>query len=163
MVRAMVHSVKHYAQVTFSTAGTGATAVFTPITAVASASANTNTEVVEGARIKAIYMEMWLVADAVDNFFTAIVAKLPGGVGNITNADLVSLFDYDNKKNVFYTTQGLAPQESASNPIPIYKGWIKIPKGKQRFGLGDRLQFGIASRGADNIHFCGFFLYKEYT
>ncbi len=163
MVRPMVHSTKHYAQLTFSTAATGATAIFSPVISVTRTAANASIEVAEGSTVKAIYMELWVIADAVDQFFTIILAKLPGGVGNIIQADMVDLFAYDNKKNIFYSSQGLTPQESSSNPIPVYRGWLKIPKSKQRFGLGDRIQLAVASRGTDNTHFCGLFIYKEYS
>jgi len=43
------------------------------------------------------------------------------------------------------------------------RGWYKIPKTKQRFGLGDRLVLQIASQGTDALDFCGFATYKEYT
>ncbi len=163
MVRAMVHSTKHYFQQTLTSVGTASTVVVTPISAVAVSSKNLNFEVEEGSTVKAIYMEMWLLGQTNNQFFTAIVAKLPGGVGNIVQADMVDLFGFDNKKNILYTTQGLAPNDGVGQPINIFRGWIKIPKGKQRFGFGDRIQFAISSRGDGTIDFCGFFVYKEYT
>ncbi len=163
MVRPMVHSVKHYAQVTLSTATTAATAVFTVIDSVTSTAANTSVEVKEGSTIKAVYMEIWQQGSVSDQFFTCVLAKLPGGVGNVLQADLVNLFAYDNKKNILYTSQGLAANDGTTGPLPIYKGWIKIPKSKQRFGLGDRLQFALSSRGSADVDFCGIFIYKEYS
>ncbi len=163
MVRAMVHSVKHYVQVTLTSALTGATAFVAVADALNRPSVNLASEVNEGSSIKAVYMEIWAIGTTADQFFTAILAKLPGGVSNIANSQMVNLFAYDNKKNVLYTTQGLASNDGIAAPIPIYKGWIKIPKSKQRFGLRDKLQFALASRGDATIKFCGFFLYKEYT
>jgi len=163
MVRAMVHSTKHYAQMTFTPVTAASTVVFTVADAVNRVSANTSVEVAEGSTIKAVYCEVWAVHSAVDGFFTAAIAKLPGGVGNILQADLVDLFAYDNKKNILFTSQGLSPQESTQGPLPIYRGWIKIPKSKQRFGLGDRFQFALSNRGTDTTNMCGIFIYKEYS
>ncbi len=163
MVRAMVHSKKHVVQLTFSTATGGATTIFTAFRAVERTVANASTEVMEGSTVKAVYVELWAVATAVDQFHTIILSKLPGGVGNITNANMAALDSYNNKKNVFYTSQGLTPQESTQGPLAVLRGWIKIPKTKQRFGLGDALQLAVASRGASDINFCGLFVFKEYS
>ncbi len=106
---------------------------------------------------------MWTIGSVSDQFFTAVFAKLPSGTANISNADITNLFGYDNKKNIFYTTQGLASNDGIAGPHLLYKGWIKIPRSKQRFGLGDKLQFALASRGSGTITWCGLALYKEYT
>ncbi len=108
MVRAMVHSTKHYVQITLSTAATVSSNNETLAIAVERQTANTASEVEEGSTIKAVYFEMWAIGGSADEFFTAIVAKYPGGVAAITFAQLSSLFTWPNKKNIFYTTQGLA-------------------------------------------------------
>jgi len=43
----------------------------------------------------------------------------------------------------------------------MYKGWIKIPKSKQRMGLGDRIVVQTFAQALDMID-CGFETYKEY-
>ncbi len=163
MVRPMVHSTKHYVQTTLSTVTTGNTAFVNYATAVTRTVANLGNEVAEGSTIKAIYWEMWVIGSVSNQFFTAIIAKIPGGGANIVQADMVDLFSYDNKKNILYTTQGLASNDGIAGPVAIYRGWIKIPKSKQRWGLGDKFQFAISSRGSDDIIFCGFATYKEYS
>ncbi len=163
MVRPMVHSTKHYVQMTLTTVGTGATVAISIVDSVAVALVNQPFEVTEGNTVKAVYAEIWVIGSVSNQFFTACVAKLPGGVGNLVNANLVNLHDYENKKNILYTTQGLASNDGIAGPVAIYRGWIKIPKSKQRFGLGDQLQFALASRGSDDMIMCGFFTYKEYS
>jgi len=163
MVRPQVHSTKHVIQVTLNTVLTGATVGVNLANAVNRQSANLAEEVEEGCTIKAVWLELWLLGSSNNQFFTMILAKLVGGQGNILNADMVDLFNYDNKKNILYTTQGLLPNDGIAQPINVYKGWIKIPKGKQRFGLGDRIQIAVASRGDASTFFCGLGLYKEYT
>ncbi len=162
-MRAPIHSTKHYVQMTLSTVTTGTT-LLTPIAvSVAVVNKNVGTEVEEGALVKAVYVEMWCIGTTADQFYTATVEKAVSGELGPTNTELTNLFAYVNKKNIFYTSQGLTGNDGISIPLPIYKGWIKIPKSKQRFGLGDRLVFAIASRGDASLTLCGFFTYKEYT
>ncbi len=163
MVRPVVHSTKHYHQITLSTVLTVARNNEILASAVALQDANTSNEVVEGAIIKAVYFEMWLIGGSADEFFTCIISKNPSGHGPPSFTEMTQLFTWDNKKNILFTAQGLASNDGVGNPIPVYRGWIKIPKSKQRFGLGDSLAFTIASRGADKITYCGFATYKEYT
>ncbi len=160
-MRPRVKTKKHFVQVTLSTATTGTTNVELFLSSVETTLANTNVEVAEGSIVTAFYAEIWAIGSVSDQFFTAIICKLPGGVGNVLQADLVDLNSYDNKKNIFYTTQGLASNDGIAGPYPLVKGWFKVPKSKQRFVLGDKLQFAISSRGSATITYCGFFMYKE--
>ncbi len=160
-MRPRVTTRKHFVQKTLTTVATVSTDVTTFLQAVNPTLANLNIEVKEGAVVSAFYVEMWVIGSVTNQFFTAVIAKLPGGVGNILQADLVDLNAYDNKKNILYTTQGLASNDGIAGPIPILRQWFKVPKTKQRFGLGDRLQFALSSRGSDDIIMCGFFMYKE--
>ncbi len=160
-MRPVVHSKKHYVQTSLSTVTTGSEndelvcfAVETPSLA---------TDIVEGAIIKAIFWELWAVGGSADQFFTLIFAKYPGGVNNASLTEMAALQDWDNKKNVLYTSQGLASNDGIGDPIPLFKGWIKVPKGKQRMGLGDAFKWQIASRGSDKITYCGFTTFKEYN
>ena len=93
--------------------------------------------------------------------FTITIEKNAAGAANMTAAQSVALHAYPNKKNILYTTQGLSAG-SVSNPQPVVRQWIKIPKGKQRFGLGDRLTINILAT-ATNLQFCGQFIYKSYN
>ncbi len=163
MVRPMVHSIKHYVQHTLATATTGTRNAEVIVLAVNQASSNVSTEVQEGSSIKAVFFEMWVIGSVSNQFFTAVISKQPSGLSAPSFTELTTLFTYPNKKNIFYTTQGLASNDGIAGPVAIYRGWIKIPKSKQRFGLGDALSFSIASRGSDDIIYCGFSTYKEYT
>ncbi len=120
-------------------------------------------EVEEGAIVKAVYIELWLIGQTNDQFFTIALAKHPSDGPNPSIAEMAALGTWDNKKNILYTTQGLAPNDGVGQPINVIRTWFKIPKGKQRFGLNDRLRLQVASRGDGVIDFCGFCTYKEYT
>ncbi len=132
-------------------------------TGVVSTLANLANEVAEGSAIKAVYVELWLIGGTADQFFTITLEKVPGA-GNVqTFTESTNLFAYVNKKNILYTTQGLAPNDGVGQPVPVIRQWFKIPKGKQRWGLNDNLNLNIASRGDGTITVCGFFTYKELS
>ncbi len=126
----------------------------------------TAADVKEGAIIKAIFIELWCIglgaADTTAQFNVAI-EKLQGGQPLMTFAQSINLGAYPNKKNVLYTTQGLLTSNVAdAQSVNIARSWMLIPKGKQRFGLGDRLLINISSTG-QRIDWCGITTYKEYT
>ncbi len=162
MVRAMVHSTKHYVQQSIGTAVVGTPISTIIATAVKVVDKNGTAEVEEGTSIKAVYLELWLRSAATAAAsFTCIVVKRPSGLGAPSAADLAALGDMDNKKNIFFTSQGLV-NDVDSTALNIYRGWIKIPKSKQRMGLGDTLSWHLSAIG-QSINFCGFQTYKEYS
>ncbi len=124
----------------------------------------TNAGVVVGSVIKAIYIEMWLLGESAQPCTaTWTLEKLPNDGTEMTQTQGQDLHSYPNKRNIFHSGQGLIP-DSNGNPIPIMRGWYKIPKGKQRMAQGDEILLNISCVGeTDNgLEICGLFLYKEY-
>ncbi len=164
-MRPIISSKKHYIQKTVTNISQGAVDVTNVCQAIEGASASPE-HVIEGAVVKAVFVEMWVQdnANAAIGSFTSIFVKNPGGVNVPSATDMAALHDWDNKKNILYTTQGLAPQTD-SGVLNMFKGWIKIPKGKQRMGLGDKLQWFTRNNNATavDINICGMFTYKSYT
>ena len=162
MVRPVIHSTKHYVQQSIGTVTAGSSENTELVIAVAVSDKNLVNEVEEGATIKAVYFELWIrsAATAAASFVFCFMKK-PSGILNPTVAELAALGDYDNKKNILYTTQGLTNDVDA-DALNLYKGWIRIPKGKQRMGLNDRISWHLSAIG-QSINFCGFATYKEYT
>ncbi len=160
---APISSVKHYVQhPSFAIPASSVTTLEIVDVVAAGSTPSSTAEVNEGSIIKAVFIEAWMTANADESgeFATVIVAKLPSGAPNPTSGDLSTLAAYANKKNIFWTFEGLVPPNS-QNPIPISRQWIKIPKGKQRFGLGDKLVISISAAAQGN-RYCGFETYKEY-
>ena len=132
------------------------------ITALHGASASNAKEVAVGTIVKAIYVEVWgHASSAQPGTVTILVERLPGGNTNPTDAELADLHTYANKKNILYVTQGVTG-DSNTNPTPWIRQWILIPKGKQRFGLGDRLQLTIRAISND-FEWCGLNIYLAKT
>ncbi len=159
-MRAVIHSKKHYVQKSLTTVLAGAADPILIVKAVTSAPSSAN-EVEEGSSIKAVYVEMWVrTGDTAAGTALLTLVKTPDASAPVF-ADSIALDSYANKKNVLYHTQGLTNDQDA-DAIPFLRGWFKIPKGKQRFGVGDRLYLIIAAQALDQ-HVCGFMTYKEYS
>ncbi len=162
-MRAPITSEKKIVQ---QSSATVATTVIFPITiaeAVQVGNVNTVSEVPTGSVIKAVYAEMWLRGGSTTSVSAVVtLEKRPGPAGAMTTTESSALGNYDNKKNVLFTFQGLI-NDVDSYATPAIKGWIKVPKGKQRFGLADKLVLNIHNQGAADLQVCGFFIYKNYT
>ncbi len=160
---APINSIKHYVHLANTGVLTNVILNFEIVeSVVAPATANANS-VTEGAVIKAVYIEMWAspVGDGtVLSQFNLTIEKLPNGLANMTNTEIINLGAYENKKNILYHTQGVIRAEGAQ-AIPAFRQWILIPKGKQRMGLSDKIVVNVMPLGS-TMNFCGFSTYKEY-
>ncbi len=162
-MRPVIHSVKHLVQFPIDQISTGTLQTITLISAVENTVANLATEVVEGAIIKAVFVELWLENQGNLGESIVTVVKDTNFLQGPTFVEHASLFTYSNKKNIFFTHQGLTSNDGVSQPTNIIRGWIKIPKSKQRFGLGDNLLLSISNVSASDLNRCGIAIYKEYT
>ncbi len=158
-MRPIINSIKHYVQFPVTTIASGA-AAHSGLANAAAAPAVTNTNDVNiGSLVKAIYVEIWVDADTSEATVVAIISKRPADSSAPTFTEMNNLMSWPNKKNILQTHQGLPP--ASDNVVPIFREWIKIPKGKQRMGQGVKITLSIAATGSET-HFCGFCTYKEY-
>ncbi len=159
-MKAQINSIKHYVHVVATGIASGAATQFNIVSVVAKGAARATTaDVEEGAIVKAVYLEFWVKADNPNFTVAGVFVKMPSGAASPTFGNMANLGAYPNKKNVFEFHQGLAP--SGDQVMPLFRGWYKIPKGKQRFGLGDDLavKFSFSGSAGD---VCGFSTFKEY-
>ncbi len=158
-MRPRVHTEKHIVQVSLATVASGAISARTIAFGVVTPTA-TNTDVREGSIISAVYIEMWLTSDDAGSS-TAIVTleRRSGNMVAMLVGQSAALNSYVNKKNILHTFMGLVPT-NVQYPMPAIKGWFKIPKGKQRFGINDLLVLNIHGQ-SNGLTLCGFFVYKE--
>ncbi len=156
-------TIKHIVQNTNATVASGAVLYLELVQAVAQTAVTNQADVVEGSLVKAIYIEQWLHsiqaagASTQQNF---IIEKVPAGATPATASNLLNMMAYLNKKNVFFSSQGNMGDLNQMS-IPIHRGWLSIPKGKQRFGLGDRLMVSFTATGS-SISICGMSIFKEW-
>ncbi len=163
MVRPVVHSVKHYVQFPIDVIATGVKDGTVIVNSLERSAVNTANEVAEGSIIKAIYFEVWLQNQGNLGEFIMTISKDPESGTGPSFVEMASLFTFVNKKNIFYTTQGLTSNDGVSGPVNVIRSWIKIPKSKQRFGLGDRINLSVANVSANDLNMCGFSTFKEYS
>jgi len=157
-----IKSTKHIVQHPSFVVATATTVTFIDINARQLLSVNTADDVIQGAVVKAIFIEIWLlVQGAATDTFVICCEKAAGGQPNITQAQMGALDTYPNKKNILWTSQGVLGDEN-TNPVPIIRNWVKIPRGKQRFGLNDQFRINISARGPASIEGCGLSIYKSY-
>jgi len=120
-------------------------------------------DVAVGSVIKAIYCEFWFTgASAQPPTMTVFLAKYPGGVAQIDATQIQDLNSWNNKNNILEMHQGIIGDSNA-NPVPMFRHWIKIPKGKQRFGISDRLILSIKAIITDDVEVCGISIFKVYN
>ncbi len=162
-MRPVIHSVKHIVQAPFSQITTGTAENILIFAGVESTVANAATEVEEGSIVKAVFVEMWLQNSANDGHQVLILEKVEGNNTGATFTELATLFSYHNKKNILFTHEGLSANDGVGNPLPVIRQWVKIPKGKQRFGLGDRMELSISNPSSNNLNRCGVFIFKELS
>ncbi len=120
-------------------------------------------EVKDGSIISAVYLEFWMLntGDPTISFAISTFEKMPGNTTFMTFTNALNLHTYANKKNIIYAFEGIMPSLGGF-PFSVIRKWIKIPKSKQRMGLGDRLVINFTSDGATKS-VCGFATYKEQT
>ncbi len=159
-MRPRVNTRKHILNLSLFAVASGAINNQNLAVAVIAPDANTAGEVREGAIISAVYVEMWLTSDdtAAGTCITTL-EKIPANGASMTAANSAALDSYKNKNNIFHIQQGLlAP--NIQYPTAVIKGWFKIPRGKQRFALGDSLVLNTHGQ-SNGLAGCGFVLYKE--
>ncbi len=163
---APINTNKHYVHRTNQGVGTGTASIHTIVDAVVAPAVANAFDVRQGAIVKAVHLEYWLWnagATTVDSQFNFVVMKLPSGLADPTAAQLNNLGSFENKKNIFFSSQGvLGAGVDGQGAVPVIRDWMLIPKGKQRMGLGDKIVVAFTPTGA-TMQICGLTTYKEYT
>jgi len=162
-MKPMIHAVKHYVQTSLSTISAGAKLDIVLVSAELIQNVNAVNEVQEGSTVKAVYIELWVLGSTSSSSQITCLSKFVAGVAPFSVAQLAALGTTANKKNILFVSQGLASNDGIANPINIMRGWYKIPKSKQRFGLGDTLELQVFAQGGAALEICSFATYKEYT
>ncbi len=161
---APINSTKHFVPRTTLTIASGGVSNNVIVEAKTLSSVGAaSADVQEGATIKAVHLELWIngQSNTDESSFTITVEKIPAGADLPVIGDMLNLGAYLNKKNILYTSQGIVGQAN-NQSVPILMFWQKIPKGKQRFGLGDKLLVNILATNTD-LQVCGMYIYKEYS
>lgn len=160
---APINTIKHFVPLASVPIATGAINNHKIAEGVAAPATTLVSDVIQGAIVKAVYVEMWLAsneASGTESQFILTIEKKRATEVDMTNAQALNLQSYFNKKNILYTTQGILNSNTVQGTVPVVRQWIAIPKGKQRFGLADEFLVNIAAVGS--LQVCGMTIYKEY-
>ncbi len=158
-----INTIKHMLNIENAVVASATTRPIELADAVAQNAVTAVTDVVEGSLIKTCYLELWFKSNAdagADTKFQLVIEKVPAAQTSISFTQLNNLMGYQNKKNILYTTQGVVG-DGTTQAIPVSRDWYQIPKGKQRFGLGDRLVATISTTGF-GANVCGLSIFKEW-
>ncbi len=162
-MRAVIHSKKHIFQNSLETIAASAIVTKEFLNTVSAEAVGDADEVAEGASVKAIYVESWLgINDAAIGSYVYVVYKSQAAEPAPTTTEMAAMHDWNNKRNALFTSQGLLNMNTG-NATPVIRQWLKIPKGKQRMALGDKIRISIFAQGAQPVNHCGLVIYKEYT
>ena len=105
---------------------------------------------------------MWYMSDGQQpSIQTTTLEVMPDKTQNMTVVQSNDLHAYRNKNNLLYVTEGLVG-DANTNPIPVLKGWFKIPKGKQRMSQDSAIKLNIENPSSEGLSICGQAIYKEY-
>ncbi len=160
---APINTIKHYVPNDNADIASATKREIPVVTSVGQASVTNTQDVVEGSIVKAVFIEQWIKSEATsgnNTKFQLLLEKVPAGATPVTFAQMNTLMGYLNKKNVLFFSQGIMGDLTTA-AIPIVRNWFKIPKGKQRMGLGDEIVVSISANGFI-INNCGFSVFKEY-
>lgn len=162
-MRAPIIAIKHYVQAENSVLTDGTRRTIDLIDSVGQAAVTATQDVVEGSIVKMVYFELWGKSNSVagtETKFQLAIEKVPAAVTSLTFTEMNNLHAYQNKKNILYFTQGVTGDLTTAS-MALFRGWLKIPRGKQRWGLGDKLIAAISTTGG-TLNNCGFATYKEF-
>ncbi len=119
-----------------------------------------NTEVPIGAKVSSVYLFVQgISADSGVANFDWYIWKRPGSVTTIGPVPGATGGSVD-RKFILHEEKGI-PGNALDGAYPLtFKGVIKIPRGRQRFGEGDQLRLQL--RSTDVHNFCIKCIYKFY-
>ncbi len=113
-----------------------------------------------GDTIRWIFIEVNIAPETVTNpkvVHWAVWKKLSGQTTNITP----SVYDADNKKNIFKRGMEMLPKDVSTVFKRIFV--VRIPRGYSRMGEGDEIYFTYICSSAESINNCGFAIFRNLS
>ncbi len=116
-----------------------------------------------GCTISSIYFSVFIYSDestlALPPLLDWYFVKNPGN--NLTLPTPGATGGTDNRRWIMHEEKGLAPDVADGGVPMVFKGVLKIPRGRQRMGQDDRLALIVTSANYDAF-FCIKAIYKFY-
>ncbi len=139
----------------------GTQVTHTLVHGVDSASLASVSDVNVGSKVQAIFLNVQVASSstaALANVYMYINVN-PSGAVNMPNGNVTGASDL--KKLILHTEMIMGEKNTTGIPRTLFKGVLRIPRGKQRFGQDDYLQIQLYSPGI-TWDYCIQCIYKEY-
>ena len=131
------------------------------VTVPATHSGGTN-EVRMGARIKAVWLELYMFSGGIASARNISFAALYFSPGGIAGSPVLSTLGSSNLRHfVFFFTRGIPGTQVSGSPL-VWRGWIRIPKKFQKYAEGDVLRL-VLRNDVDTGSYCFTAIYKWST
>lgn len=153
-----INSVKNIIDGTFLLVAAGVTTT-TVLAATVNDYVGGVTEVPIGAKISSIYLFVSAQQTTVNSNIDFYIWKGPGNVA-ATMPVPGATGGNQNRKYILHEEKGLPGPSANGSPPHIFRGVIRIPRGRQRFAEGDRIE--LKARGAGIYDECVKCIYKFY-
>ncbi len=153
-----INSVKNIVDGTFLTVAAGVTTVMTLGTGV-NAYAGGTVDIPIGAKVSSIYLFVQIQQQAVNSNVDWFMWKAPGNLA-ATMPTPGATGGHINRKYILHEEKGIPGPVNNGSPPLTFRGVIKIPKGRQRFGEADSMRINM--RGAAAYDACVKCIYKFY-
>ncbi len=120
---APINAIKHMVNIENSAVADAARRTIIVVQGVAQNAVSAVQDVVEGAIVKAVYVELWFKGNAVagtEDKFQFVIEKLVSGSNGITFTEMNNLMTYENKRNILFTSQGVTG-DLTTQSVPIHR------------------------------------------
>ncbi len=115
-------------------------------------------EVPVGAVVRGVYLFFQIQPQTLKVAIEAYVAKVPPGltlpVPGATGGD-------SGRRFILHEEKGIPGPSNNGSPPSTFRGYVKLPRGRQRVGESDRLVLRVSSAGAYDM--CAKAIYKWYS
>ncbi len=116
-------------------------------------------EVPIGAKVSSVYLFVQIQQDAVNSNVDWYIWKGPGNIAGTMPVPGATGGNI-NRKYILHEEKGIPGPVNNGSPPLTFRGVIRIPRGRQRFGEADSMR--IHSRGAAVYNVCFKAIYKFY-
>ncbi len=113
-----------------------------------------------GAKVSSVYLFVQIQQQAVNSNVDWYVFKAPGSIASAARPVPGSTGGSPFRKYILHEEKGIPGPSNNGSPPLTFRGVIRIPKGRQRFGEDDNMQ--ITLRGSAAYDACVKCIYKFY-
>ncbi len=155
-----IRSIKHVVDVQGALTTGGQNDVVPLVDAIDSPTTADVDSVEVASRVSSIYLNVQVYATSEASLANVYMYVMKNPGNNLTPPAPNAVGAADEKKFIIHQEMRMMGGATTENPITLFSGVIKIPRGYQRFGFKDRLIINISTPG-NSIDYCFQCIYKE--